>query len=76
MNVKFLCRISRDAYPAVIEAHKQGISGPVMVGERLHDGEIGTENKGHDVLDSQCGMNLKFFRTEGKRNRFFAADSV
>lgn len=48
----------------------------MMVGERLHDGEIGTENKGHDVLDSQCGMNLKFFRTEGKRNGFFAADSV
>lgn len=76
MNVKFLCMILRDAYPAAIEAHKQGISGSVTVGEHLHDGEIGTEDKGHDVLDSQCGMNLKFFRTEGKRNRFFAADSV
>lgn len=46
MKAKFLCRISRDAYPAAIEAYKQGISGPVMVGESLHDGEIGTENKG------------------------------
>lgn len=48
----------------------------MMVGERLHDGKIGTEHKGCDVLDSQCGTNLNFFRTEGKRNRFFAADSV